>query len=131
MSVFELPASYGETPGSEESVAHAWKVVTVPASNGRSMRREGFFRRPKQARFETDRDPASVTLTVIDQGSANAKPVWVEMGSPTYPTAGQLAELGVASELQERVLTWRRQGQAVEVEWTMQPYSVALARLAW
>ena len=81
--------------------------------------------------IETDRDPASVTLTVIDEGSANAKPVWVEMGSPTYPTAAQLAELGVASELQERVLTWRRQGQAVEVEWTMQPYSVALARLAW
>ncbi len=81
--------------------------------------------------IETDRDPASVTLTVIDEGSANAKQLWLEMGSPTYPTAGQLAELQVASELQERVLTWRRQGQAVEVEWTMQPYSVALARLAW
>ena len=43
--------------------------------------------------------PGRAVLERIDEDHANPRPLWIEMGKPTYPSARQLEELHAASSL--------------------------------
>jgi xylan 1,4-beta-xylosidase len=73
--------------------------------------------------------PRSATVERIDEDHANAKKTWQAMGSPEYPTAGQVEELEKASRLLAEPLTVRRGGEGVRVSVELPPHAVAAVTL--
>ena len=75
--------------------------------------------------------PSSVTTTSIDDGHANPKNKWLEMGAPTYPTDNQIADLESASKLEAVPAEWQMSGATLSVEILLRRYAVTAVRVAW
>jgi xylan 1,4-beta-xylosidase len=75
---------------------------------------------------------ANATVDVIDATHANAQPVWVAAGSPTYPTAEEVAAELEASALAPTPVPLAPAGAgAVAVTLTLQPQSVTRVRFVY
>ncbi len=66
----------------------------------------------------------------IDDTHANPQRAWVEMGSPVYPTRGQLKTLMEASQVATEYIKWVPDGDGITVELNIQPHSAMLISLA-
>lgn len=73
--------------------------------------------------------PAVTTIRRIDAENANAKALWVTMGSPEYPSPAMVERLHAASATpeQEQPVTWR--DRTLEFDLTVPPLGVASIRL--
>jgi xylan 1,4-beta-xylosidase len=66
----------------------------------------------------------SVYLERIDEDHANARKVWLGMGSPTYPDRGQIEALMKASELHRESVGWQSDEAGISISLLIQPHSV-------
>jgi xylan 1,4-beta-xylosidase len=73
--------------------------------------------------------PQAVRLERIDEDHAHAKRLWLEMGSPPYPSREQLEGLHEASLLVPREHPWRQEDGAVIFELDLPPHGVAAISL--
>jgi xylan 1,4-beta-xylosidase len=80
-------------------------------------------------RVEGAGKPGSIWLERIDEGHANPKAAWDRMGSPTYPSAAQIAELHAASELRREAVAATEGAGGVLFELSIQPHSVLAIHL--
>lgn len=68
----------------------------------------------------------------IDQDHSNSYAAWKRMGSPSHPTAAQVAELQKASELaQVEARTVATQDGAATVRMQLPRQAVSLVTLTW
>jgi xylan 1,4-beta-xylosidase len=64
------------------------------------------------------------TMTRIDQASANPKQRWIDLGSPEYPTATQLAEIEAASYPVSQALMAEPAADGCVLRFVLQPHGV-------
>lgn len=74
--------------------------------------------------------PVSAVLERIDENHANPRPLWIEMGKPTYPSARQLEDLHAASSLSSERLDVTARSGAILFTVRMPPQSVAAVTLS-
>jgi xylan 1,4-beta-xylosidase len=73
--------------------------------------------------------PRRATVERIDEGHANPRRVWRNLGEPESLDAKALARLEKASEVSPKPLRWRRRGDEIALEVTLPPHSVAVITL--
>jgi|SRR5579863_8466934 len=69
--------------------------------------------------------PRQVYVERIDEGHANAKGRWLEMGRPEFPTVDQVERLCRASQLVREPLPWSYEEGSVYVDVSLPPHAVA------
>ncbi|MEO5760156.1 MAG: glycosyl hydrolase [Mesorhizobium sp.] len=74
-------------------------------------------------------EPIMTTVRRVDAGSANAKALWVTMGSPDYLSPAMVDQLHTASAMREERQPVSRHGSSVEFDVTVPPLGVAAIRL--
>jgi xylan 1,4-beta-xylosidase len=74
---------------------------------------------------------ATAALRRIDEDHCNPWGRWIEMGSPEYPSSGQLAELMEASELRVEPLSLSPAEGAASFTLRVPPHGVAEVALTW
>jgi len=65
----------------------------------------------------------------IDDSHANPIDTWVQMGSPDYLNAGQLAALSASSYMQPETLSFQVHSERVDLELTLPPMGIAAVNL--
>jgi xylan 1,4-beta-xylosidase len=76
-------------------------------------------------RVEGAKKPRAAWIERIDEEHANPKRSWDRMGSPTYPSAAQIAQLAKASELSREKAVPAADPEGFSLELEIQPHSVA------
>ena len=76
---------------------------------------------------------STATLDRIDSTHANAIEVWIQAGSPKYPSATEIAAEMAASQLvpEEIPLSLASDGSSATVTFMLEPYSVARVRFSY
>ena len=69
--------------------------------------------------------PRDVYIERIDDDHANAKKLWVEMGSPTLPRPRQVEQLRTASQIVREPLLWKHEGDTLHLGVTMPAHAIA------
>lgn len=69
--------------------------------------------------------PRSVSVERIDNDHANAKSLWLEMGSPEVLSAAQVERLSEASTLVMEPQAWKYEGNTIHLELSLPPHGVA------
>ena len=67
----------------------------------------------------------AASVTRIDEAHANPKKAWVDMGSPTYPTAAQIGQLMKASEAADEPVALTQGADGVSFSLELPPEGVA------
>ena len=70
-------------------------------------------------------EPRSVYVERIDDDHANAKRLWIEMGQPALPTAREIEQLHVASQIVREPLQWKYDADTLHLVLSMPPHSIA------
>jgi xylan 1,4-beta-xylosidase len=73
--------------------------------------------------------PRSAQIERIDIDHANPRGAWEEMGQPEYLTGRQIEQLAETSRLAAEPLTWKQQGETLELSLTIPPQAVAAVTL--
>ncbi len=69
--------------------------------------------------------PRDVYIERIDDDHANAKKLWIEMGSPALPTPREVEQMRVASQIMREPLVWKHKDDALHLEVSMPAHSIA------
>jgi xylan 1,4-beta-xylosidase len=69
--------------------------------------------------------PRSVYVERIDNDHANAKRLWIEMGQPALPSAREIEQLHVASQIVREPLQWKYEAGTLHLELVMPPQAIA------
>jgi xylan 1,4-beta-xylosidase len=69
--------------------------------------------------------PRDVYIERIDDDHANAKKLWIEMGSPALPTAREVEQMRVASRIVREPLVWKHKDETLHLEVSMPAHSIA------
>ncbi len=75
------------------------------------------------------RKARSASVQRIDDGHCNSRQAWVDMGSPDYLDAQQVAELGEASQLKADKVAIEQQDDGFEIQLNLPPHAVAAVRV--
>jgi len=67
-----------------------------------------------------------ITIVRVDGQNANAKQKWIELGSPEYPTAQELAEIELASQLVQETLNFKQNPDGCAIHFSMPAHGGAL-----
>jgi xylan 1,4-beta-xylosidase len=73
--------------------------------------------------------PQNATLERIDEGHANPRQRWLDMGEPEYLTAEQIEQLHEASQLKRESCTWSYENDTVTIELMIPPQAVGFVTL--
>jgi xylan 1,4-beta-xylosidase len=107
----------------------AWLVrqrfgVTLVLTN-HALPRQPIETQRVRVRLEGAPRPRTVSLERIDEGHANARRHWQEMGAPEYLSQRQVEQLQAASRLLAVPHPWREEDGAVVIEVEIPPHAVA------
>lgn len=69
--------------------------------------------------------PGNVYVERIDDDHANAKRLWVEMGSPNLPTKREVEQLHVASQIVRETMQWKYEAETLHLELAMPAHAIA------
>jgi xylan 1,4-beta-xylosidase len=69
--------------------------------------------------------PLASAIQRIDDGHANARKLWREMGEPTYPTSAELKRLGEVSNLVTEPQSWTAKAGAISINVELPAHAVA------
>ena len=69
--------------------------------------------------------PRNVYIERIDDNHANAKQLWIEMGSPSLPTKREVEQLHAASQIVREPLQWRYEAEILHLELAIPPHAIA------
>lgn len=73
--------------------------------------------------------PSSISMTRIDDESAHARQTWIDLGSPTYPTPAQLAQMAAASRPVVQDLVPDAHGDDCLLTFSLPPHGVVALTL--
>lgn len=129
---FELLHQLGDEQLTVEG-GHATVDVWVVRSTGKLTVLVSNYERPRhplrrehlQIALANAPQPGAVSIERIDDEHANAKALWLTMGSPEYPDATQLERLQKASALHRQPLASRYEESTLFLEVDMPPQGVA------
>jgi len=68
----------------------------------------------------------NVSLRMIDDKNANARPVWESLGKPTYPTAKEIQSMLDASQIVYQPVQYTVDNTDITISLTVMPYGVAM-----
>jgi xylan 1,4-beta-xylosidase len=69
--------------------------------------------------------PRGVYVERIDDDHANAKRLWIEMGSPVLPKPREVEQLRTASQIVRKPVNWRHEGDTLLLDVRMPAHSIA------
>ncbi len=69
--------------------------------------------------------PRDVYIERIDDDHANAKKLWIEMGSPALPRPREVEQLRTASQIVREPLLWKLEGETLHLDVTMPAHAIA------
>ena len=69
--------------------------------------------------------PRNVYIERIDDDHANARKLWVEMGSPALPRPREVEQMRTASQLMREPLQWNYEGDTLDLGVTMPAHAIA------
>lgn len=69
--------------------------------------------------------PSNAYYRLIDDKNGNARPLWEQLGSPTYPSRAQVDAMQAASQVPSAFLAHEIEGNCVETYIQIEPYGVA------
>jgi hypothetical protein len=69
--------------------------------------------------------PRNVYIERIDDNHANAKRLWIEMGSPALPTKREIEQLHAASQIVREPLHWRYEAEILHMELAIPSHAIA------
>ena len=69
--------------------------------------------------------PRDVYIERIDDDHANAKKLWIEMGSPALPRPREVEQMRAASQIVRQPLSWKHKGDTLHLGVTMPAHSIA------
>ena len=69
--------------------------------------------------------PRNVYIERIDDDHANAKKLWIEMGSPMLPRPREVEQLRTASQIVREPLRWKHDGDTLQLDVTMPAHAIA------
>jgi xylan 1,4-beta-xylosidase len=69
--------------------------------------------------------PRNVYIERIDDNHANAKRLWIEMGSPSLPTKREVEQLHAASQIVREPLQWKYEAEILHLELAIPPHAIA------
>jgi xylan 1,4-beta-xylosidase len=69
--------------------------------------------------------PRGVYIERIDDDHANAKTLWIEMGSPPMPKPRDVAQMRAASQMLREPLVWKHEGDTLHLEVRMPAHAIA------
>ena len=75
--------------------------------------------------------PRDAYIERIDDANANAKRLWLQMGSPNRPSRRQVEQLKIASEMRREPFEWTLDGTTLQIAVPMPPQSLATITLEW
>ncbi|HEY8229517.1 MAG TPA: glycosyl hydrolase family 39, partial [Rhodanobacteraceae bacterium] len=66
----------------------------------------------------------------VDDGHCNSRQAWVDMGSPDYLDAKQVAELDEASQLKAEPIAINARNDGFDIQLNLLPHGIAAVRVA-
>ncbi|MDQ6736502.1 MAG: glycosyl hydrolase [Gemmatimonadota bacterium] len=69
--------------------------------------------------------PRDVYIERIDDDHANARKLWIEMGSPPLPRPRDVEQLRTASQIVREPLHWKQEGETLHMDVTLPAHAVA------
>jgi hypothetical protein len=75
------------------------------------------------------RKPASAHVRYVDDDHCNSRQAWVDMGSPDYLDARQVAELDEASQLKSEPLAITSSEGGFDLQLNLPPHGIAAVRV--
>jgi xylan 1,4-beta-xylosidase len=69
--------------------------------------------------------PGHVYVERIDEDHANAKHLWLEMGKPEFPTAREVEQMCVASQMVREPQPWKYEAGRIHMELSLPPQGIA------
>jgi xylan 1,4-beta-xylosidase len=69
--------------------------------------------------------PRDVYIERIDEDHANAKKLWIEMGSPAHPRPREVEQMRAASQIVRQPLSWKHKGDTLHLEVRMPAHAIA------
>ncbi|MEO9168470.1 MAG: glycosyl hydrolase [Aestuariivirga sp.] len=135
---FELLHSFGNQllpiqgshPTVDLWVAQEKKTTTLLLTNF-ALPRHPITIEVVQIKLSNTKPPSQVTIRRIDDDNANAKRLWLEMGSPEYLTAVNVEALNVASICQSKPHPFKIQGDIITLEIALPPLGVAAVTIEY
>jgi xylan 1,4-beta-xylosidase len=99
-------------------------AVTVLVTN-HALPRHPIKSEPVEVRLMGLASPRNVYIERIDEDHANAKRLWIEMGKPALPTAREVEQLHVASQIVREPMPWKHAGATLHLKFSMPPHAIA------
>jgi xylan 1,4-beta-xylosidase len=75
------------------------------------------------------RKPKSARVQRVDDGHCNSRQAWVDMGSPGYLDARQVAELDAASQLKAEPIAISARDDGFDIDINLPPHAIAAVRV--
>lgn len=69
--------------------------------------------------------PRDVYIERIDDDHANAKKLWIEMGSPALPKPREVEQMRAASQIVREPLVWKHEGDTLHLELKIPAHAIA------
>ena len=69
--------------------------------------------------------PRDVYIERIDDDHANAKKLWIEMGSPALPKPREVEQMRAASQIVREPLVWKHEGDRLHLELKIPAHAIA------
>jgi xylan 1,4-beta-xylosidase len=77
----------------------------------------------------SSRKPVSATVQRVDDSHCNSRQAWVDMGSPGYLDARQVAELDEVSQLTAEKLAIAQHADGFDIQLNLPPHAIAVVRV--
>ena len=78
---------------------------------------------------QSARKPKAASVHRIDDDHCNSRQAWVDMGSPGYLDAGQVAELDAASQLKAEPIALAAHDDGFDIQLRLPPHAIAAVRV--